>query len=131
MIVKYPSRRWAFMHWMDVAWSWRITQPTASCVVTGLWGVVGLLAGIVVAISNSIGAGILLILIGAVLLGLVIYAGYDTDWFQDKEKLVKGHRLARGIGPLSVSTTVLASVVFLGFFVLFMKIMDYILHNWT
>lgn len=120
-----------FIHWMQVTWGMRNTNPTASCVVTGLWGVFGLLAGIVAAISHAIGIGILLSLTGVVLLGLVIYAGYDTNWFQDKAKVVEGHSLARAIGPLTLSTAVLASVVFLGFFVLFMKVFNYILREWT
>lgn len=131
MSAQYPRRRWMFMHWMDVAWSWRNTRPTASCVVTGLWGLVGLLAGIVSLTSNSIASGVFLSLIGAGLLGLVIYAGYDTHGFQEWKHTVKGtkyvvegHSLARSIGPLTLSTVVLASIVFLGIFVLMTTILN-------
>jgi hypothetical protein len=125
MIAKYPRRKWMFVHWMDVAWDWRNTKPTVSCMVTGLWGVVGLLAGIVSLTSNSVGSGVFFSLIGVGLLGLVIYAGYNTHRFQEwkhtvkgTEYVVEGHSLARSIGPLTLWVAILASIAFLGLFVL-------------
>src|SRR5205823_4456532 len=116
-----------FVRWMQGIWNWRNSHPTASCVVTGLWGVFGLLAGIVSFTSNSIGGGVLLSLLGAGLLGLVIYAGYDTSWFQnwkykDAGSVVEGHSLARSIGPITLSTAVLATVVYVGLLYLTTKI---------
>lgn len=112
-----------FMLWMQGIWGWRNDHPTASCVVTGLWGAFGLLAGIMSVAGQAGGSGVFLSLIGAVLLGLVIYAGYDTNWFQnwkyrDTGAIVEGHSLARSIGPLTLSAAVLSTVVFVGIFFL-------------
>jgi hypothetical protein len=121
MAARQQRQQRAFVHWMSVAWNWRNTHPTAACVVTGLWGVVGLIGGIGSLASHSIGAGIFFILIGAALLGLVIYAGYNTRGFHEwkhvvkgTEYVVEGHQLARSIGPFTVSAAVLTTVVYVG-----------------
>jgi hypothetical protein len=76
----------------------------------------GLIAGIVNTVDNAGGSGVLLSLIGIVLLGLVLYAAYDTNWFQDWKAndagtAIEGHSVARAIGPLSLSAAVLLSMV--------------------
>ncbi len=114
-----------FVCWMQTVWNWRHFHPTASCVLTSLGGASGLLVGIVSATGNASGSGsgILISLIGVVLLGFVIYAGYDTNWFQDWKyndtgTAIEGHSVARSIGPLILSVAVLSTVVFAGVFYL-------------
>lgn len=113
---------------------WRMpnNHPVGSSILTGLWGVCGLVGGILVAVSQSVAGGVFLSLIGAALLGLVIYAGYDTNWFQDwnppeaqgTEIVVTGHPIARRAGPYLIIPAFLFYMLLLGCFVLANKIFD-------
>lgn len=70
-------------------------HPAVSSVLTGIWGLVGTIVGIVIATSNygpSVTGGIFLSLIGITLLGFACYTGYATDHFQVWKYSLRGHR---------------------------------------
>jgi len=118
-----------------VSWAFSMPNrhPAAAAIITGLYAVVGIIAGISVMAtpsttssyaadgsvatssvsSNSIALGIAVILVSLVLLGLTIYAAVDTKFFQFWTYNTNGnpsHGVVRWIGPVLLGVSIIASI---------------------
>ncbi len=112
------------MYIMRVITSMPNNHPTVSSVLTGLWGALGVVVGIVLAVApgngQSVAPGLLLSFIGAVLVVLVMYAGYSTDRFRvwtrstrGTRYMVTGHAFVRWAGPIILVLAFLELLLFL------------------
>src|SRR5438270_8329046 len=85
-------------------------HPAVSSVLTATWGLIGTIAGIIMATTNygqSTAGGIFLSLIGITLIGFACYTGYATNGFRvwnysrkGMRSVVSGHSFTRWAGPI-------------------------------
>lgn len=98
------------MHMVHVIKRMPDDHPTVSSILTGLWGQVGIIVGIVIATANygqSAASGIFLILIGVTLTSFAGYTGYVTERFTNwhytrkgTNYVVSGHSFTRWAEPV-------------------------------
>lgn len=116
------------MYTMLAIWRMPDEHPAVSSVLTGIWGLIGMIVGIVIATSSqgqSGAGGILLSLVGITLLGFAGYTGYVTDRFQiwhysrkGTRSVISGHGFARWAGPIILILAFLELLLALWFLML-------------
>src|SRR5712691_10085202 len=98
------------MHVMQMIRRMPDDHPAVSSVLTGIWGLIGMRAGIMTATANHgqlAADGIFLSLIGSTLIGFACYTGYATDCFRvwhytrkGTRSVISGHGFTRRSGPI-------------------------------
>jgi hypothetical protein len=106
-----------------IGFLWKLPKahPTAATVITGIGGVIWLIAGIVTAVTpasaysaqNNVGGAAIFMLLGLVSLGLAVYAAVDTQGFQNwaRPNGSYGHAVVRWMGPVMLILSILWLIV--------------------
>ncbi len=120
------------MHVMQAIRRMPDDHPAVSSVLTGIWGLIGMIAGILAATANygqSAAGGIFLSLIGITLIGFACYTGYATDRFRvwhytrkGTRSVVSGHGFTRWAGPIILVLAFLELLFMLWLFMLINEI---------
>lgn len=109
-------------------------HPAVSSVLTGIWGLIGMIAGIITATANSgqsVAGGIFLSLIGIILISFACYTGYATDRFRvwhytrkGTRSVVSGHGFTRWAGPIILVLAFLELLFMLWLFMLLNEVFE-------